>query len=233
MAPCLESANGMTPCLESANGMTLCLESSNDEEVDAKNVKNMRLNKHKGPAIFYTRPTPSSSPTDKIAEFIALSPPCTSPSDESEVDDNDITSRPVSVMENVRSRVFKMEQSSRQSVRAKLCNELGTLLRKTDSHDFTFAARCFTFVTFDKQQHESKPDRLLLQIREFLCNLKHEMITYRHETLDDVLSRAQRKRPPPKLNDIVEGVLVKAVIFPYGTTKPKFSWTMIKMKQLN
>ena len=117
-------------------------------------------------------------------------------------------------MENVRSRVFKMERSSRQSVRAKLCNELRTLLRMTGSHDFAFAARCFTFVTFEKQQHESKPDRLLLQIREFLCNLKHEMITYRHETLVDILSRAQRKRLPRKLNEIVEGVLVKAVIFP-------------------
>ena len=76
MTPCLESANRMTPCLESPNGMAPCLESSNDEEVDTKNVKNMRLNKHKGPAIFCAPLPPSSSPTDKISEFIALSPPC-------------------------------------------------------------------------------------------------------------------------------------------------------------
>ena len=118
------------------------------------------------------------------------------------------------ILFQVRSRVFK-DRSQRQSVRAKLCHKLQSqILRLTDSHDCTFGARVTTFVTFVKQQHEKKADRLLLQIREFMCTIKHEMISARSSTLEDMVSRAQRKGPPPKLNDIIEGVLVKAVIWP-------------------
>ncbi|KAL5272515.1 hypothetical protein ACHWQZ_G000651 [Mnemiopsis leidyi] len=121
-----------------------------------------------------------------------------------------------SVMDKVRSRVFKLDRPGRQSVRAKLCQKLSPhVLRLTDSQDFTFAARVNTFVTFVKQQHQKVPDRLLSQIREFMCTIKHELLSYRADVVEDMVCRAQRKGgPPTKLNDVLEGILVKAVIWP-------------------
>ena len=82
-----------------------------------------------------------------------------------------------------------MERSSRQSVRAKLCNKLSNhILRLTDSHDFTFAARCSTFVTFVKQQHESKPDRLLLQVSLSVTSLVNYVNLKGHDWLKYALS---------------------------------------------
>ncbi|XP_063692140.1 protein sprint-like isoform X3 [Bolinopsis microptera] len=119
-------------------------------------------------------------------------------------------------VKSVRSRVFKLDRPGRQSVRAKLCQKLSPhVLRLTDSQDFTFAARVNTFVTFVKQQHQKVPDRLLSQIREFMCTIKHELLSYRSDVVEDMVCRAQRKGgPPTKLNDVLEGILVKAVIWP-------------------
>ena len=47
------------------------------------------------------------------------------------------------------------------------------------------------------------------QVREFMCNIKQELVSHRSEALEDLLNRSQRKgtQPCTKVNDIVEGKL--------------------------
>ena len=48
-----------------------------------------------------------------------------------------------------------------------------------------------------------------------MCTIKHELLSYRPDVVEDMVCRAQRKGgPPTKLNDVLEGILVKAVIWP-------------------
>lgn len=41
-----------------------------------------------------------------------------------------------------------------------------------------------------------------------MCTIKHELISYRSDVIEDMVNRAQRKgSPPTKLNDVLEGRL--------------------------